>query len=179
MKRFSQLSLLRGDKTEERNVSAIQLLVETFRCLDDDIISCWSGGCGTNNDKPACNRLSPERLLTLLQKIPRPHHRDWKLICEGRTAGSATPGSKLGVPFDIDGNEQGDVLLTCLWVSNRLWHLALLHGCLSSDNSYAELRPDFAIEIARETLLICKSFSMSSLEMHRTGLVSKPTILEQ
>jgi hypothetical protein len=179
LQNFTELSIHRcspGDIKEANNLAALRLLVEAFSCLDNDVISCWYDGCSLIEDKPICNRLSATHILALLQRVPRQPSKDWLLIVESHSSASLCTVSKSG-NAERDVNEQGDVLLTSLWVLNRLWHLALTHGHLTFDNDHPELRFSFAKSIAREALAVCKLFPISNLELHGEGLVSAHAIV--
>lgn len=171
LQKFSQLSLqedILKDETELNNLSVLNLMAKSFECLEADLVYCWDGSCDIQNGQK-CHKLSSERILGLLRRVPGPDHQDWLRLAESREKKAAQKDHS----GDSDENERGDVLLTCLWVLNRLWHLALIHGHISQDNSARELRPSFSVWLASEVLAIIKSFTINGLELHGEGLGQK------
>ena len=106
--------------------------------------------------------------MQIYQAFPTKNCRAWQLL----TGRGRVHIQRLHEDEDFTKNEHGDVLLTCLWLQNRLWHLALTHGLLAFSNHCPILRLDFAVKLAEQTLEVCKSFRISSFEGHGQGLVS-------
>jgi len=170
LQKFSQLSLqddIFEDETEGNNLSVLNLMAKTFDCLEGDLVYCWDGSCDIQHGRK-CHKLSSERILGLLRRVPGPDHQDWLRLAKFREKKLA---QKKDSSADSDENERGDVLLTCLWVLNRLWHLALIHGHVSPDSPSRELRPSFSVWLASEALAVVKSFTINGLELHGEGLV--------
>lgn len=69
--------------------------------------------------------------------------------------------------------QKADVDVTRQWLLNRLWMTCLSHGLLSADAEERPLRIDYSIDIARETLRVCNSLSLRSMEAHGVGLTRK------
>ncbi|KAG4418944.1 hypothetical protein IFR04_007891 [Cadophora malorum] len=172
LQKFSQLSLqddILEDETEGNNLSVLNLMAKTFDCLEGDLVYCWDGSCDIQHGRK-CHKLSSERILGLLRRVPGPDHQDWLRLAKFREKKLA---QKKDSSADSDENERGDVLLTCLWVLNRLWHLALIHGHVSPDSPSRELRPSFSVWLASEALAVVKSFTINGLELHGEGLAQK------
>ena len=170
LQKFSQLSLqddIFEDETEGNNLSVLNLMAKTFDCLEGDLVYCWDGSCDIQHGRK-CHKLSSERILGLLRRVPGPDHQDWLRLAKFREKKLA---QKKDSSADSDENERGDVLLTCLWVLNRLWHLALIHCHVSPDSPSRELRPSFSVWLASEALAVVKSFTINGLELHGEGLV--------
>ncbi|KAL2062344.1 hypothetical protein VTL71DRAFT_6610 [Oculimacula yallundae] len=169
---FSQLQHL-GDittkKSENRNISVLHLLSESFSCLEPDLVECWDNKC---LDIEPCKKLRSERVLSLIRKVPNPDHKHWKQLVLQNTE-HAHREAELPMPPEGVQNQQGDVLLTCLWVSSRLWRIAFHHGHVSNKNVASELRSAYLFNLAQTTLDTIKSFTIRSLETHSKGLGEK------
>jgi hypothetical protein len=185
--KLSQLHIESKAEVEQRlnqqiHNLALRILTETFGCLDDEVMSCWRGSCSNNHNQSGGAHVSRERICELIHSIPGKNQRTWQQLIDGRKDGSGLASIGFGtisLLTDMQGarNEHGDVLLTCLWLQNRLWHLALTHGYLTFDDPINVLRFDFAVHIADDALALCKFFSISSFESHGVGLVNHAPIM--
>jgi hypothetical protein len=95
-------------------------------------------------------------------------------------ARAAEPGASNGQRHGGSGSgwdkavvQKADVDVTRQWLLNRLWITCRSHGLLTADAAEAPLRIDYAIDIARETLRVCNSLSLRSMEAHGVGLTRK------
>ncbi|KAL5331389.1 hypothetical protein ACEPPN_000919 [Leptodophora sp. 'Broadleaf-Isolate-01'] len=175
LERFSRLSLradFRNDLPESRNISVLYMMAETFGGLESDLLQCWNGNCKIQHNR-RCDKISSQRILGLLRRVPGPGHKDWLHIARSQAEQSSEKQGQLGSSGHAFRNDQGDVLLTCLWIMSRLFRLALQHGHVSSGNTDWELQPSFPIIIARMCLDIIKSYTISGLELHGEGLAEK------
>lgn len=171
---------------ERKHVSALRLLVHTFGCIDEEIFSCFQGECGSVFDNPSsCSRTSREKILHLLRDTSRIDLISWRHI-KDKPADPATPTLKtelesagMSVDVTLSENEHADVLLTCYWVQNRLWNIALTHGYLTPtpEADAPELSFQFAVGLAERSLDLFKRFSIRSWESHGEGVVSKPSLI--
>lgn len=75
--------------------------------------------------------------------------------------------------WDKSKVQKADVEVTRQWLLNRLWMTCRSHDLLTADAIEEPLRIDYAIDIARETLRICNSLSLRSMEAHGIGLTRK------
>lgn len=84
-------------------------------------------------------------------------------------------GPQAGSKSDWDKSkvQKADVEVTRQWLLNRLWMTCRSHGLLTADAPEEPLRIDYAIDIARETLRVCNSLSLRSMEAHGIGLTRK------
>lgn len=181
LERFSRLSLradFRNDLPESRNISVLYMMAETFGGLESDLLQCWNGNCKIQHNR-RCDKISSQRILGLLRRVPGPGHKDWLHIARSQAEQSSEKQGQLGSSGHAFRNDQGDVLLTCLWIMSRLFRLALQHGHVSSGNTDWELQPSFPIIIARMCLDIIKSYTISGLELHGEGLVSSDSFDRQ
>ncbi|PWN47697.1 hypothetical protein IE53DRAFT_235554 [Violaceomyces palustris] len=69
--------------------------------------------------------------------------------------------------------QKADVDITRQWLLNRLWLTCLSHGLVSSDSPHECLQVSYAIDIARQTLRVCNSLTLRSMEAHGIGLTRK------
>jgi hypothetical protein len=154
------------------------MMAETFDGLESDLLQCWNGHCEIQHDRQ-CDKISSQRILGLLQRVPGPGHKDWLHIARGQAEQSSEKQDQPGGSGHAFRNDQGDVLLTCLWIMSRFFRLALQHGHVSYGNAELKLRPSFPISIARMCLNIIKSYTISGLELHGEGLVSSDSFDRQ
>lgn len=70
-------------------------------------------------------------------------------------------------------SQQADISITQFWLLNRLWNLCLSHGLLRESSDHAELRYDFACQIAKSIMATCDKLCLSAMEVHGVGLVKK------
>jgi hypothetical protein len=153
-----RLASCTDDQAEAKIVVGINKMVELVHFIDEKMINCWSEQCtttGTRNEHVSAEQVcallkTHSHSSTLSDSWSRPIH-----------SGQVT-----------DDVQLLDVLITRQWISNRLWHLALLHGYLSDDSEDREMRPSYSFEISQEALYTCESFSNKSLEVHGIGIVS-------
>ncbi|UTT94546.1 hypothetical protein NDA17_007324 [Ustilago hordei] len=75
--------------------------------------------------------------------------------------------------WDKSKVQKADVEVTRQWLLNRLWMTCRSHGLLTADAPEEPLRIDYSIDIARETLRVCNSLSLRSMEAHGIGLTRK------
>lgn len=75
--------------------------------------------------------------------------------------------------WDKSKVQKADVEVTRQWLLNRLWMTCRSHSLLTADAEEEPLRIDYAIDIARETLRVCNSLSLRSMEAHGIGLTRK------
>ena len=95
-----------------------------------------------------------------------PKLEDFKSGLNGPHAGTKSDWDKSKV-------QKADVEVTRQWLLNRLWMTCRSHNLLTADAPEDPLRIDYAIDIARETLRVCNSLSLRSMEAHGIGLTRK------
>lgn len=155
------------EQHDRRDAAALLILVKSFGQLDDNIMRCWRKKCQTGISGGPCQILDHRRLLTTLQSFPDETLITWQTLLV------PIPRAHDRQLQTSQQNDGGDVLLTSLWLQNRIWHLALTHNLLSASNINFCLRFDYAFEIADRTIDVLKAMRMSGFEGHGQGLVSR------
>ena len=166
-----------------------------FDVVDEKFVDCWNRKC----PGPGCDYLDAKRAVQLHRAIKESdedeqkekesfkrdhggpsrrdssfnrHHpyakmEDWT----GNGGSSGAHGNKSD--WDKSKVQKADVEVTRQWLLNRLWMTCRSHGLLVADAEEEPLRIDYAIDIARETLRVCNSLSLRSMEAHGIGLTRK------
>ncbi|KAF4162145.1 hypothetical protein CNMCM6936_002549 [Aspergillus lentulus] len=147
-------------------------LMELFDAIDEEVVDCWNQRCNVNSGY--CDNLTEEKALSIHQNLSR--------VCESeRYKGydwfertKSAPGQAQSVQLTISMRETqcADVFITKKWLQNRVWVLCSTHGLLRPVSDPQELSFEYAITIAVDTLKICQSLRLSSMEAHGIGLVS-------
>lgn len=93
-------------------------------------------------------------------------------------APAPAPGQQSYVPVwlssaKLTSSQEADILINQQWLQNRLWHLCLSHKLLVPQSEHAALSIYNAINIAENTLRICRKMPLNSIEAHGIGLVEK------
>lgn len=159
----------RNASPHNSDYSILVLIGETVGFFDDTIMTCLRNDCGK---KGRCTGLSREHILCLLER-----QREWECFEFKFHNGTVKLYLDVGtaaVPFDIfpSGHNECELLLVCLWLRNRLWHLALTHGHISSCDLETKLSFYYPIRIAGCSLVLLESFRTGSLETSRDDLLS-------
>lgn len=160
-------SLIVHDDMDAAAMIGLIQLMQLFDGIDEDVISCWNDRCQAKSGR--CRTFDRLRALKIFQTQSD--------VYQSQTSGSVSyyplvrPDGKRMSISDLKDGQQADVLITQQWLLNRLWQLCYSHGLLSVDSEHIELRFEYAVAIASSTLEICKSLSLSSMEIHGIGLV--------
>lgn len=147
-------------------------LMELFDAIDEDVIDCWNRRCTINNGY--CEKLTQEKALAIHQNLGRisPSERfkgyDW--FERAKSVPGETQSALLSM--GLRETQSADIFITQKWLQNRIWVLCSTHGLLRPISDRHELSFNYAISIAKETLAICQSLRLSSMEAHGIGLVS-------
>ncbi|KAK9319361.1 transcription factor C6 AmyR like protein [Lipomyces orientalis] len=154
-----------SDHSDSVAMTGLLYLMETFDNIDETVIECWNGNCKVSDG--ICESFDRRRALQAFRAQYRAHEAC--LTGNISFAPSATP-----VPLDeLTESQQADILITQLWLLNRLWSLCLSHSLLRESSDHAELCYMFACHIALSLNEQCKRFPLSALEIHGIGLVEK------
>ncbi|KAE9581887.1 hypothetical protein CGMCC3_g2170 [Colletotrichum fructicola] len=138
------------EAVEDLAVEGLGRMIDQIDFVDETVVRCWKSDC---NLDPNTNHISAEKLVQLLRRYSKPLE--------------ASPSMEKG------GAQHADILLTRHWIRNMLWNLAFRHGFTSLADPNVELRPDYAIDIAAETIDACDFFDIRCLETHGVGLAEK------
>lgn len=154
-----------SDHSDSVAMTGLLYLIETFDNIEETVIECWNGNCKVSDGM--CESFDRRRALQTF----RAQYRAREACLTGNIsfAPSATP-----LPLtELIESQQVDILITQLWLLNRLWSLCLSHGLLQESSDHAELRYRFACDIAISVNEQCKRFPLPTLEIHGVGLVEK------
>nr|QBH67448.1 hypothetical protein UE_1382 [Ustilago esculenta] len=169
-----------------------------FDVVDEKFVDCWNRKC----PGPGCDYLDAKRAVQLHRAIkesdedeqkekesfhcdragptrresswndrrhhPYGHHFPGHPKVEGDNGGHASKSD-----WDKSKVQKADVEVTRQWLLNRLWMTCRSHALLTADAKEQPLRIDYAIDNARETLRVCNSLSLRSMEAHGIGLTRK------
>lgn len=154
-----------SDHADSVAMTGMLYLMETFDNIEETVIECWNCNCRLSDG--VCESFDRRRAL----QIFRAQYRAREACATGNIsfAPSATP-----VPLaELLESQQVDILVTQLWLLNRLWSLCLSHGLLQESSDHPELCHMFACHIALFLNEQCKRFPLSTLEIHGVGLIEK------
>lgn len=143
---LTQLSTNSG-QPDEKAIAGLGYMVDLIDFVDSTFVKCWRNQCW-NDASPT--HISAKTVSTLLQRYTEPM-------------------STRESPNDA---QRADVLVTRHWICHILWDLGSRHGFLHKKNAVAQMRPDYALTIAHDSIDTCESLDMPSLECHGIGLVS-------
>lgn len=162
-------SLIVHDDMDAAAMIGLIQLMQLFDGIDEDIINCWNDRCQAKSGR--CTTFDRLRALKIFQTQSD--------VYQSQISGSVTyyplvrPDGKRMSISDLKDGQQADVLITQQWLLNRIWQLCYSHDLLTVDSEHTELRFEYAVAIASSTLEICKSLSLSSMEVHGVGLIEK------
>lgn len=160
-------SLIVHSDMDATSMMGLIQLMQLFDGIDEDVINCWNDRCQAKIGR--CKTFDRLRALKIFKTQVN--------VYQSQTSGAVNyyplvqPDGKQISISDLKDGQQADVLITQQWLLNRLWQLCYSHGLLTADSEHTELRFEYAIAIASSTLEICKSLSLSSMEVHGIGLV--------
>ena len=147
-------------------------LMELFDAVDEEVVDCWNRRC--NIDHGYCEKLTAAKALSIHHNLARisPSERykgyDWFERAKSAPNEAQTAHQAVG----LKETQCADIFVTQKWLHNRLWVLCATHGLLGPVSDHLELTYNYALSIASETLQVCKSLRISSMEAHGIGLVS-------
>lgn len=144
---LNQLSTNFG-QPDEKVIAGLGYMVDLIDFVDSTFVKCWRNQCW-NEATPT--HISAKTVSTLLQRYTEPM-------------------STRESPNDA---QRADVLVTRHWICHILWDLGSRHGFLQAENAVVQMRPDYALTIAHDSIETCESLDMTSLECHGVGLVEK------
>lgn len=162
------------NEKDAAGMMGLALLMELFDAIDEDIIECWNGRCDAASGH--CRKLDEAKAINIHQNLShvsdaeRYESNDW---FDPEPTGGA--GGQGGIARSLGGvlreTQCADVLVTQKWLQNRVWHLCLGHGLLKIDSPHMEMTFNYSVTLAMQTLDLCRSLRISSMEAHGIGLV--------
>ncbi|KAK9481699.1 hypothetical protein V1527DRAFT_432543 [Lipomyces starkeyi] len=133
-------------------------LVSLFRIISVDISDCWNEKCAAISPECGCKIFTTEYILYKHQLISEVYNE--------KVAGVSL----------LSEAQLADITITQRWLQSKLWKICYSHRLLSDEGNAdvcREMTIIYAIDIARDTIRICKKFAMESLEVHGIGIIGK------
>lgn len=172
------------------------LLMRLFDPINEDFLRCWNGHC--KSDLGGCRFLNERTAVMIYDQIDR-HNLEGKSSSAAAAAAAAaikapqvTAASAAAshahmaavqrppppIPSwlstaEATSSQQADILVNQQWLLNRLWHLCLSHKLLVPQSGHAALSIYNAVSIAENTLRICETMPLASIEVHGIGMIEK------
>ncbi|KAI5276003.1 hypothetical protein E4T47_01035 [Aureobasidium subglaciale] len=161
----SSSSSMNQDQADAVGMTGLLYLMETFDAIDESVVECWAGYCKYSDGR--CETFDRRQAVRMFRAQRRAR--------EGCMVGklSFEPSAYLQPLPQLLESQLADISVTQFWLLNRLWELCMSHGLLLDSSDHAELRYDFAYQVANELLNACDSLSLCSMEVHGVGLVEK------
>lgn len=157
---------------DAQGMMGLARLMELFDAIDEEVVDCWNRRC--NIDHGYCEKLTAAKALEIhenlgrLRTAERYKGYDWFERTKSGPQEAQTAHQGVG----LRETQCADIFITQKWLQNRLWVLCSTHGLLTPVSDRVELTLNFAILIATDTLQLCKSLRISSMEAHGIGIVS-------
>ncbi|KAK2605706.1 hypothetical protein N8I77_008528 [Diaporthe amygdali] len=171
------------DDAESAGMLGLLHLMRLFDPINEDFLRCWNGHC--KNDLGGCRFLNERTAVMIYDQIDR-HNLEGKNSSVATAAlkpsQSATTLSAEKPPPPVPSwlsaatatsSQQADILVNQQWLLNRLWHLCLSHKLLVPQSGHAALSIYNAVSIAENTLRICQTTPLASIEVHGIGMIEK------
>lgn len=184
------------DDAEAAGMLGLLLLMRLFDPINEDFLRCWNGHC--KSDLGGCRFLNERTAVMIYDQIDR-HDLEGKNPPSAAAAAAAVmkaPQSAVAssisshahmtaaerppppVPSWLStaaatSSQQADILVNQQWLLNRLWHLCLSHKLLVPQSGHAALSIYNAVSIAENTLRICQTTPLASIEVHGIGMIEK------
>ncbi|KAK1149930.1 hypothetical protein N8T08_003486 [Aspergillus melleus] len=161
------------NEKDAKGMMGLARLMELFDAVDEDVVDCWNRRCSINAGY--CDRLTEAKALAIHQNLSRVSESErYKGYDWFERSKSAAGGSRGAYPaMGLRETQCADVFITKKWLQNRVWVLCSAHGLLKPTSDHEELCFTYAVSIANDTLKICQSLRLSSMEAHGIGLVEK------
>lgn len=160
------------DDAEAAGMLGLLLLMRLFDPINEDFLRCWNGHC--KSDLGGCRFLNERTAAMIYDQINR-HNLEGKSTSTPTAAAERPPPP---VPSWLTGatatsSQQADILVNQQWLLNRLWHLCLSHKLLVPQSGHAALSIYNAVAIAENSLRICQTTPLASIEVHGIGMIEK------
>ncbi|KAG2417229.1 hypothetical protein HFD88_008448 [Aspergillus terreus] len=161
------------NEKDAEGMMGLARLMELFDAIDEEVVDCWNRRCTINSGY--CERLTQEKALDIYRNLDhvseseRYKGYDWFKRSKSAPSEVSAVRSTVG----LAETQSADIFITKKWLQNRVWVLCSTHGLLKSTSEHHELCFGYAITLAMETLKICQSLRLSSMEAHGIGLAEK------
>ena len=140
-----------------REITGLLYLGHLFDSIDENFITCWNGECHKTDN--FCDTTDRRAILALSRRL--------------MTALNATSSSGGMLVDSLIETQKADILMTQIWILNRIWQLSLTHALLQSASEHQVLTPEFAVALARAAAMFCAQLSRQSFEAHGMGMLEK------
>ncbi|KAE8144184.1 hypothetical protein BDV25DRAFT_134889 [Aspergillus avenaceus] len=161
------------NEKDAEGMMGLARLMELFDAVDEDVVDCWNRRCSI--DSGYCEKLTEAKALAIHQNLSRVSESerykgyDWFERTKSASAESRNSQPAMG----LRETQCADVFITKKWLQNRVWVLCSTHSLLKPSSDHHELCFNYCVSIAKDTLKICQSLRLSSMEAHGIGLVEK------
>jgi hypothetical protein len=135
------------DPSDLRVIKTIGHMVGLVDFVDSRFVRCWRNQCWTETN---AFHVSAADICALLQRYT----------------------SLIMIEDSSNEAQRADYLITRHWICHVLWNVGSRHGYMLDASPMAQMRPDYALAIANDSIETCETFKMASLECHGVGLVS-------
>ncbi|KAH8691542.1 hypothetical protein BGW36DRAFT_363872 [Talaromyces proteolyticus] len=166
-----------NDEADAKTVSGLKRMVELFDLIDERLVDCWNGHCAADKEG-RCTMFTREDAVKFY-KIQYITLQSQNLYTPANH--SAKPGNPTAILPESDTyfadrlpeTQEVDILISRQWLHHRMWQLCLKHEYLTQNDEMPEFRLDYIATIAQKLLRVCRTSSLSSMEVHGVGLVEK------
>lgn len=148
------------DSQSTREITGLLCLAHLFDGIDEDIIDCWNGRCRKTDS--ICDTTDRREILAVTRRIMTAANR---ILPSNDLSATATTS--------LSESQRIDVLMTQLWILNRIWHLSMSHGLLQVASEHPVLTPDYSVALACAASMFCRQIKPQSLEVHGMGMLEK------
>ncbi|KAE8388852.1 hypothetical protein BDV23DRAFT_158212 [Aspergillus alliaceus] len=161
------------NEKDAEGMMGLARLMELFDAVNEDVVDCWNRRCSI--DSGYCERLTEAKALAIHQNLSRvsesERYKGYDWFERTKSASGETRNTQPAM--GLRETQCADVFITKKWLQNRVWVLCSTHGLLKPSSDHHELCFDYCISVAKDTLKICQSLRLSSMEAHGIGLVEK------
>jgi hypothetical protein len=135
------------EPSDLRVIKTIGHMVGLVDFVDSTFVRCWRNQCWAESNSL---HITPTKISALLQRYT----------------------SLLVIEDSSNEAQRADFLITRHWICHILWNVGYRHEYMHWSNPTTQMRPDYALAIARDCIETCETFEISSLECHGVGMVS-------
>ncbi|GMF76047.1 unnamed protein product [Aspergillus oryzae] len=164
------------NEKDAEGMMGLARLMELFDAVDEDVVDCWNRRCSI--DSGYCEKLTEAKALAIHQNLSRvsesERYKGYDWFERTKSASGETRNTQPAM--GLRETQCADVFITKKWLQNRVWVLCSTHGLLKPSSDHHELCFNYCVSVAKDTLKICQSLRLSSMEAHGIGLVSQNAI---